>query len=275
MKRMGRTVLLFVTIWAAGCGDDKDNGANDKDAGAKDAGDNGGTTGGDDAGSGDIALDPKADADEAAASICSLAPWVLGKLSKQELPAAKITTKLRTEQAVFVADKPPICVDDPDAGADICDEEPSGATVFAFVYEGGADAGSDVEQVWCKSENFSDLARIKGAEGAKRGECEDLHALIVDWAEAQLETPSKRKIVYQADAKERGSEWVAGFVVAAEDGDTLTATSPELFVATKEIYAEENGGIDAVPSFLLNDIFGNHYCKLLSPAAALAWLSGG
>jgi hypothetical protein len=198
----------------------------------------------------------------------------LGKLTKEELPEAKVTNKVRTDRTIFIDDKPPVCVNDADAGTGVCDEDPSGATVFTYVFEGDADAASGaVEQVWCKSENYSDLARIAGAEGAKRGECEDLHALIVAWAEAQLETASKRKIVYKADAKERGSEWVSALVETVADGDTLTVTSPELHVETKEIYAAENG-LDEVPSFLDDRIFGNHYCKLLSPAAALTWLSG-
>ncbi len=277
MKSTGWAVILGLSL-LSGCGDDNDKEPDDKDGGGQDAGNNDGNSGGEDAGnnsSGDgiIALDPSDDVEAAANSICALAPWVLGKLTKEELPSSKITHKIRTEQSVFVEDKPPVCVDDADGGGGmLCDEQPTGATVFTYVYVGEADAASAVDQVWCKSENYSDLARIPGAEGAKRGECADMHALIVSWAEAQLEEPSKRKIVYEAAPKERGSEWVIAMVETRQEGDTLTASSPELYVDTKEIYVAANG-TDALP-FVRDDFFGNHYCKLLSPAAALAWLSG-
>jgi len=219
-------------------------------------------------------LDAAASADEAANNLCALAPWVLASITERELPKEKITNTLRDDVEVFIDDKPPICVDDKDAGEDLCDEMPTSATTYTYLYRGdGAAATDPVKQVWCKSDNFEDLARIPGVGVTKKGSCEALHDIVVDWAKAQLKSPSKRSIRYEANLIERGSIWKDALVVTTEEGDVLVANSPELYADIKEVYVANNG-TDALP-FLTAAFFGNHYCKLIGPSAALAWLEGG
>ncbi len=267
---MERTSIAFglVLVVGMGCGGDTKSGPSAKaDAGGPDGGlvavdaGSGGTT---------LALDPDADAADAALSVCGLAPWVLSNIDGSQLPASKIENVVRDDVDTFVQDKPPICVDDMGESANLCDEMPTGVKVFTYVAapESGV---NDVEQVWCKSDSFEDIARIEGVTGASLGTCEAVHDLIVAWATAQLETPTTRSIVYEADIKMRGTEWAGAYVTTSVAGDVLTAKSPELYVPTKATYMSEVG---EVPSFLAADFFGNHYCKLMSPGAALSWLSG-
>jgi len=222
----------------------------------------------------EVALDASSNAVEAAKDLCRLAPWVLGKLDTRQLNPQRVTNEVRTDPDTFFGDKPPICIDDADSMEDLCNEMPTGTTTFTYLYRSEGKAHPDpVEQVWCKSDNFEDLALIPGAEGAMLGGCEDLHNVVVAWANARLDKPSSRAIRYEADLKERGSEWIPAVVQTTQDGTTLVVKSPELYAPTKVKYIADHG-TDALP-FLDDRFFGNHYCKLISPAAALAWLTGG
>ncbi len=270
--------LALLAALQSGCGDDGSKGR--ADAGeAGNAGDAGAID--EDSGSAEdagpqapiaVALDVTSNADAAAQALCKLMPWVVARLGGKELPAAKIKNLVREDRQTFIEDKPPICVDDADSTEDLCIEMPTEAETFAYLYRSPEAAASDpVEQVWCKSDSFGDLALIKGAESATRGECEALQRIVVAWAEAQLSEPSTRSIAYESNLLVTGSAWSTALVTTREQGAVLTVTGPELYAPTKAEYIEENG---TVLSFLNDDFFGNHYCKVLSPARALAWLQG-
>lgn len=218
-------------------------------------------------------LRPDADAEQAAKDLCALSPWVLASVTASQLPKTKIDNKVRTDLATFVDDKPPICIDDKDSGEDLCDEKPKAATTYAYLYRGEDGKDSDpAQQVWCKSDNYQDLALIDGVGKTAKGDCRTLHEIVVAWAMAQPDVNKERRIRYKASIQERGSQWVGALVEQTEREDTLEVLSPELYADTKEIYIEQNG--TAALPFLDDDFFGNHYCKLISPAAALAWLQG-
>lgn len=277
MNLVYRLGIASTLLCAAACGDDKSNSKDEtpaQDSGSQSDGGSGGAQMQDAAVDEKPGLDAKKSAEEVSKDLCALAPWVLASIGEAQLPKDKIANQVRDDLATFVEDKPPICVDDADAGEDLCDEMPESATTFTYLYRGAMGKPTDpIEQVWCKSDNFEDLARIPGVGKTEKGSCEELHDLVVAWATAQLKTPSKRSIRYEANVVERGSQWVDALVVTSEDGDVLVANSPELYADTKVVYIENNG--TAALPFLDVDFFGNHYCKLLSPTAALTWLEGG
>ena len=276
MKYTARGTLSLFMVLQWGCGDDATKDASDDDRDdAIDAGQTETDAGAEDAGEQEpsgTSLDAKLDADGAAKELCRFMPWAIAGLDGNALPAAKIENQLREDQAVFIDDKPPICIDSPDATEDLCNEKPSGAKTFAYLYRAeGAAATDPAEQVWCKSDSYADLALIKGAEKAKKGDCATLQQIVVTWAEAQLEAKPARSIKFASKLVVTGSEWSRGLVTTSEDGDVLTVTGPELYAPTKADYERETG---PVPTFLESDFFGNHYCKVLSPSAVLAWLTG-
>ena len=269
------TLALLATL-QAGCGDDAKSASTDDDDKTVAAGDNSADSGSaTDAGQEPpvaLALEVVLDADAAAAELCRLMPWVVGGLDSTQLPAAKVMNVVRDDLQTFINDKPPICIDDADSTEDLCVEEPTEAETFTYLYRAADAAPTDpVEQVWCKSDSFADLALIKGAEKAAKGDCEILQALVVTWAEQQLSAKSARSVRYEGSATMTGSAWTKALVTTREEGDVLVVTGPELYAPTKQAYIEENGMVLAI---LGDDFFGNHYCKVLSPARVLAWLQG-
>ncbi len=262
-----RSLVATVLIGAVGCGNDPKSQSNGSpsDAGRDSAMDASAPEG--------PRLQPETDAEQAAKDLCALAPWVLASVTSSQLPKEKIRNTVRTDLETFGADKPPICIDDKDSGVDLCDEQPTGTATYAYLYRGESAKESDpVQQVWCKSDNYEDIALIDGVGDTAKGDCRTLHEIVINWAMAQPDINVKRRIAYKASLRERGSEWIAALVETTEREDTLEALSPELYADTKKVYIEQHG-TDALP-FLTDAFFGNHYCKVIAPAAALAWLKG-
>ncbi len=271
----GTGTLALCIALQSGCGDDAKS-ADQGDDQNVDAGDMSAPRGRDESAAVEedvpVALDSKLDADAAAQDLCRMMPWVVGSLTEKQLPASKVTNTVRDDLQTFINDKPPICIDDADSMKDLCIEQPEGAATLAYLYRAANAAVTDpVEQVWCKSDSFADLALIKGAEKAAKGDCAVLQAMVVTWAQAQLPSKSARSVRYEGTQSITGSQWTKALVTTREEGDVLVVVGQELYAPTKAKYIEDNGMVLAI---LEDNFFGNHYCKVLSPAAVLAWLQG-